>query len=214
MNQDNIASYKTAESMGMSFLHLYTTKQGETCKVYRITRKEWKAISDTLIFSDELSIVKLNKSMYYDVWQNSLDDNNRQFVPDEVFETLDIATEVVDQLIECYQSEEGPFVYAVIRNEDKKNLGYVQLIPIDEGYEIGYHIAKQYCGHGYATKAVELFLEYLKHNSTLKEIIGVALMDNVASRKVLLKNGFIVTFEGEDQYQGNKRNIIKTIRKL
>ena len=42
MNQDNLPSYKTAEANGITFLHLYTTPQGEVCRVYRITRKEWE----------------------------------------------------------------------------------------------------------------------------------------------------------------------------
>ena len=156
----------------------------------------------------------MNTTMYFDVWQNSLDENNRRFVPDEVFETLDDAKEVVDQLIACYQSEEGPFVYTVIRNEDGKNIGYVQLIKIDEGWEIGYHIAQSYCGNGYATEAVMLFLNYLKQNKNLKEIYGVALADNFASRKVLTKNGFELIYEGNGMYQGKIRNIIKTIKQL
>ena len=45
MDKDNIPSYKTAEANGMTFLHLYKTKQGEVCRVYRITRKEWEGLS-------------------------------------------------------------------------------------------------------------------------------------------------------------------------
>ena len=43
MDKDNLPSYKTAEANGMTFLHLFTTKSGEVCRVYRITRKEWEA---------------------------------------------------------------------------------------------------------------------------------------------------------------------------
>lgn len=42
MDKDNLPSYKTAEANGMRFLHLYTTKDGEICRVYRITREEWQ----------------------------------------------------------------------------------------------------------------------------------------------------------------------------
>lgn len=42
MDEDNIASYKTAESMGMKYLHLYTARDGSVCRVYNITREEWK----------------------------------------------------------------------------------------------------------------------------------------------------------------------------
>lgn len=168
----------------------------------------------TLIKNDRLSITCLDTSMYYDVWQNSLDENNRKFVPDEVFETLEAATEVVDQLIECYQSDDGPFVYAVIRNSDKANIGYVQLIQIEEGWEIGYHIAQKYCGNGYATEAVSLFLKYLKDNKNINRIYGIALALNKASRRVLEKNGFALIFEGKGLYQGEQREIIKMIKEL
>ncbi len=44
MNKDNLPSYKTAEVNGMTFRHMYITKNGETCRVYSITRKEWKNV--------------------------------------------------------------------------------------------------------------------------------------------------------------------------
>ena len=167
-----------------------------------------------LIRNDSISIVYLEESMSCDVWQNSLDEDNRKFVPDEVFETLEEAQDVVKALINSYSHEDGPFIYAVIRNIDSANLGYVQLVKINEGYEIGYHIAKRYTGHGYATEAVNLFLDYLKNNSNLKEIYGVALATNKASRRVLEKAGFKLYFEGMDLYQGKRRKIIKTVKAL
>lgn len=156
----------------------------------------------------------MDETMYYDVWQNSLDEDNRRFVPDEVFETLEDAKEVVDQLISCYDTEEGPFVYAVIRNNDYANIGYVQLIQIEEGWEIGYHIAKKYTGNGYATEAVKLFLNFLRDNTGVKDLYGIALADNKASRRVLEKCGFILFFEGRGQYQGRERKIIRTLIKI
>ena len=167
----------------------------------------------TLISNDVLSINYMNMNMCYDVWKNSLDEDNKKFVPDEVFETLDEAKEVVAQIIQSYQSESGPFVYAVTRNSDEANLGYVQLVKIKEGWEIGYHIAKKYTGNGYATTAVKLFLEHLK-NGGYKQIYGVALASNKASRRVLEKTGFKLFFEGYGTYQGRKRKIIRTLINL
>ena len=46
MEVDNMPSYKTAEANGMTFLHLYKAKDGSTCKVYRITRQEWKLLKN------------------------------------------------------------------------------------------------------------------------------------------------------------------------
>lgn len=184
--------------------------------------QDWKNIvnkdilqnNSVLIENDNLQIVKMNKSMYFDIYQNSLDEDNRKYVPDEVFDSLEEASEVVNQIINCYDSEDGPFVYTVIRKKDNANLGYVQLVKIEEGWEIGYHIAKIFTGNGYATEAVNLFLNYIKNNTNLKQIIGIALATNKASRRVLEKCGFELIYEGNGLYQGRKRKIIKTIKHL
>lgn len=42
MDINNLPSSKTAEANGMTFQHLYTTSDGEVCKVYRIKRSEWE----------------------------------------------------------------------------------------------------------------------------------------------------------------------------
>lgn len=165
----------------------------------------------TIIEGKRLTITQMDLSMVNDVWQNSLDEDNRRFVPDEVFETIEDATDVVNFIISRYESEDGPFIYALIRNDDHANIGYVQLVNIGEGYEIGYHIAKKYTNNGYATEAVKLFLEYLKNNVDIKELYGIALADNKASVRVLEKCGFKKFFEGEGPYQGEQRNIVKTI---
>ena len=164
--------------------------------------------------NSHIYLAYLEEGMAKDIHQNSLDEDNKRFVPDEVFETEEIAKEVINDLILSYQNKEGPFVYAIIRKEDMKNIGYVQLVNISEGWEIGYHIAKQYTGKGFATEAVNLYLDHLKNNTDIKEVYGVALLENKASLKVLNKCGFIKYFEGIDLYQGNKREIVKTIRKL
>lgn len=179
-----------------------------------IVNKDILCDKQIIIENDRLQIVRMNQSMCYDVYRNSQDDNNRKYVPDEVFDSLEEASEVVNQIINCYDSEDGPFVYAVIRKKDNVNLGYVQLVKIEEGWEIGYHIAEIYTGNGYATEAVNLFMDYIKNSTDLKQIIGIALATNKASRRVLEKCGFESIYEGTGLYQGRKRKIIKTIKHL
>lgn len=186
-------------------------------KIAADLRNKYKDIAqsaDVLVEDDNMQIVKMNKSMYYDVYRNSQDEDNRKYVPDEVFGSLEEASEVVNQIIANYESEDGPFVYAVIRKKDNYNIGYVQLVKIEEGWEIGYHIAKIYTGNGYATEAVKLFLGHIKNNSNLKQVFGIALAANKASRRVLEKCGFELIYEGDGLYQGSKRKIIKTIKIL
>ena len=179
-----------------------------------IVNKEILCNKQIIIENDRLQIVKMNKSMYFDIYQNSLDKDNRKYVPDEVFDCLEEASEVVNHFISAYGSEDGPFVYSVIRKKDNINLGYVQLVKLEEGWEIGYHIAAIFTGNGYATEAVNLFIKYIQNNTNVKQIFGIALATNKASRRVLDKCGFELIYEGNGLYQGRKRKIVKTIKHL
>lgn len=179
-----------------------------------IVNKDILCNKQIIIENDRLQIVKMDKSMYFDIYQNSLDKDNRKYVPDEVFDCLEEASEVVNHIISAYGSEDGPFVYSVIRKKDNVNLGYVQLVKLEEGWEIGYHIAAIFTGNGYATEAVNLFIKYIQNNTNVKQIFGIALAANKASRRVLEKCGFELIYEGIGLYQGRKRKIVKTIKHL
>lgn len=165
-----------------------------------------------LIKTKRLTITDFTPDMAYDVHINSLDEDNRRFVPDEVFETVDEARETVEFLISRYGGNEGPFVHPVLL-EDNTNIGYVQLVEINDGWEIGYHIAKKFTGNGYATEAVTAFLPYMLDKMKLREIIGICLSDNLASKKVMQKCGFKFEFEGIGDYQGEKKSIARYIYK-
>ena len=41
MLKDNVPSYKTAEAIGMKYLHNYVDKKGNDCRVYCLTRQDW-----------------------------------------------------------------------------------------------------------------------------------------------------------------------------
>ena len=161
-----------------------------------IVNKDILCNKQIIIENDRLQIVKMDKSMYFDIYQNSLDKDNRKYVPDEVFDCLEEASEVVNHIISAYGSEDGPFVYSAIRKKDNINLGYVQLVKLEEGWEIGYHIAAIFTGNGYATEAVNLFIKYIQNNTNVKQIFGIALAANKASRRVLEKCGFELIYEG------------------
>ena len=129
-----------------------------------------------LLETDRLIITEMTMDMAPDVHKNSLDEDTRRFVPDEVFETLDDAKETIEFLMSQYGSIEGPLVYAVIIKDENKNIGYVQLVPIGEGkWEIGYHIAKAFTGKGYATEAVKAFLPVMSEKVGTNEVYGIRL---------------------------------------
>ena len=114
-----------------------------------------------------------------------------------------------------YGKYEGPLVYPVITKDADENIGYVQMVPIDDGiWEIGYHIAKKYTGNGYATEAVKAFIPVMIKAIGINEVHGICLSENAASKRVLIKSGFEPVFEGLGDYQGEKREVFRSIWRL
>ena len=168
-----------------------------------------------LVETERLSIVEMTMDMAMDVHKNSLDEDTRRFVPDEVFETLEDAKETVAFLMSQYGSADGPLVYAVILKDGDQNIGYVQLVPIGEGkWEIGYHVAKPYTCKGYATEAITAFLPIMAEKVGIKEVYGIRLLKNAASGRVLEKCGFKTFFVGEGEYHNGVYEISKSVWKL
>lgn len=56
--------------------------------------------------------------------------------------------------------------------------------------ELGYRIGENYTNLGYASEAVRLVLDKAFHTYGLNRIIAGTATDNLASQRVLLKNGF------------------------
>ena len=164
------------------------------------------------IETKRLMITEFTLDMASAVQENSVDEDNKRFVPDEVWETKEEAEETIRFLISQYGSFNGPLVYPIILKATKDNIGYVQLCPIDNGkWEIGYHIAKKYTGNGYATEAVKVFLPVIARYVNINEIYGICLAENKASRSVMRKCGFENVFTGIGLYQGKEQKIVKNV---
>ena len=69
--------------------------------------------------------------------------------------------------------------------------------------ELGYRIGENYTNLGYASEAVKLVLERAFHTYGLNRIIAGTATDNLASKRVLLKNGFTFIRNIENDLQMN-----------
>ena len=161
------------------------------------------------IETERLIILEFTIDMAEAVHLNSLDEDNRRFVPDEVFETVEDAADTVGFLMSVYENGDGPLVYPVLL-KDGTYIGYVQAVPFDDGtWEVGYHIGASFTKQGYATEAVKAFLPVIMPKLGISQIAGICLADNKASVKVMERCGFIKEFEGVGPYQGADRNICR-----
>ena len=156
--------------------------------------------------AQRLYIAPFTLDMAQSVHLNSLDADNRKFVPDEVFETKEIAEEVLKSLISFYDVTGKPKVYAIVLN-DGQQIGHVQAAPIKKGWEIGYHVGEAYTGNGYAKEAVNVFLPFIMKHLSISEIIGICHAGNMASRKVMEGCGFTLVNERLGFYQWKIKKI-------
>lgn len=163
------------------------------------------------IQTERLTIAPLEESMAQVLHELSLDEDNRRFVPDEVFETPQMALQVIRELRSAYH-QEGPQVYAVLWKETL--IGYVQAVPAEDGWEIGYHIGKAYTGQGFASEAVKAFLPVIMQELSAKEMQGICLRDNAASIRVLERCDFQKQFDGMGMYQGEERHICRYLFRM
>lgn len=68
--------------------------------------------------------------------------------------------------------------------------------------EVGYAIAKEFWGKGYAAEAARVFLDYGFKNLNLEKIVAVAYPKNTGSRRVMEKLG--MNYVGTGNFYGKK----------
>ena len=168
------------------------------------------AMGDLRIKTERLLITKFDESMAASVHFNSLDEDNRRFLPDEVFETIEKAQDVIQFLIRCYSENGGPFVYPVLLSAGNENIGHVQAVSLNNGsWEVGYHIAKKYTENGYAAEAVKAFVPVITKLLGISGIWGICRTDNIASCRVLEKSGFELQHKMIANYHGEQHEVCK-----
>ena len=97
--------------------------------------------------------------------------------------TLDDA----DEWLKIVDNEE--FNLNIFLNDDL--IGGIGLTPAeDDFYELGYWLGVEYWEQGYATESVRGLLNYAKSNMPCEKFKANVYKENVASAKVLEKNGF------------------------
>ncbi|WP_298140653.1 GNAT family N-acetyltransferase [Flavobacterium sp.] len=70
-------------------------------------------------------------------------------------------------------------------------IGHYRIQPENHRCEIGYMILPQYNGQGITTEAIKAVLEYGFEDLNMHSIEAVIDPDNIASERVLQKNGFV-----------------------
>lgn len=97
--------------------------------------------------------------------------------------------------IEAHWDEHGWGLWAVEVPEDVPFVGYVGLWPAeyiaDGMVEVGWRLAREHWGHGYATEAGREALQFGFSDVGLTEIVSFTVPQNVRSRRVMERIGLV-----------------------
>ena len=94
----------------------------------------------------------------------------------------------------------------LIRDSQGMMVGRINLSVLESDRktaELGYRIGEKYTNLGYASEAVKLVLDKAFHTYGLNRIVTGTATDNLASKRVLLKNGFTFSRIIENDLQVN-----------
>jgi [ribosomal protein S5]-alanine N-acetyltransferase len=112
------------------------------------------------------------------------------FISDRGDEFFDQFTERHNALLA--EQEAGVCAFHVLVGEDGSVLGRFNLVDIQDGTaELGYRVAQHVAGRGVATATVRELCRLAAARYGLRTLRARVTRDNVASRKVLAKAGFV-----------------------
>jgi ribosomal-protein-alanine N-acetyltransferase len=114
--------------------------------------------------------------------------------------------EDVKQLLERFQKiqrEHALILHALVKKDTNQLIGHCGYLPLldKKGYELLYAIEPSFWGKGYATEAGAAAISYAKDHYDWDRIYAMVYPENLASRKVLLKLGFV--HEAYEEHSGN-----------
>jgi RimJ/RimL family protein N-acetyltransferase len=93
-------------------------------------------------------------------------------------------------------AEHGMGKFAIERKSDSAFIGRAGFSPFEGEPEIGYSLAHEHWGQGYASEIAMGLRDWFFANRADDKFIGFAHMDNAASRRVLQKIGMTETHQG------------------
>ena len=109
------------------------------------------------------------------------------------------------------QVKGGSYFY-LIKDEDSSILGRINLVDIDESDKIGYlgyRVGQAHTGKGIANKALKILVETITNEEVI-QVKAKTTTNNIASQRVLEKNGFerIGTSSEEFEMNGQRLSFI------
>ena len=163
---------------------------------------------ETLIETPRLKMREFCLDDIDEVYEFSIHSDVTRYTGDTgTVNTREDAKKLITDLWQVEYKKYGYARYALIHKGDDRVIGFcgIKYEPHLGGPDIGYRMLPQYWGHGLGMEAAKAILEYARAHLGLNRIIGEAIVENVASNKILANLGFsFVKCYEEDGFQINR----------
>ena len=104
---------------------------------------------------------------------------------------------------------QGLSYFYLIKNKNGLILGRINLVDIDKSQNlghVGYRVGKVYTGKGIASKALKILIKTMSKQG-IKQLLAKTTTNNIASQKVLEKNGFMHAVISTDEFKMNGQSL-------
>ena len=113
-------------------------------------------------------------------------------------EVLAMLAGLAGQIAEAF----SPAAWLIVADDQLVGLLSATAVPDDGRLQIGYGIAPGAQGRGHATAAVAALREWALRDHRLRALLAETRTDNIASQRVLERNGFVKIGERLDEEDG------------
>lgn len=140
-----------------------------------------------------LLLRKLAKTDFAEVMELRGDKETMKYIPKPLITNEQEALNHIKMIDDKIESNVGINWAITVKGSSKLIgiIGHYKIQPENHRCEIGYMILKKYWGKGIVTEAIDVVLKYGFEDLNMHSIEAVIDPENIASEKVLLKNGFI-----------------------
>ncbi|MFJ7889907.1 GNAT family N-acetyltransferase [Lysinibacillus xylanilyticus] len=105
------------------------------------------------------------------------------------------------------EQQENKSKFYLVRDNSDKIIGRINLVDIDttnDTAEVGYRVGQEYGGKGIGARALKLLLET---EISVTKIKAKTTTNNIASLRVLEKNGFTQVSTSDDEFEMNGKKL-------
>lgn len=146
-----------------------------------------------LFETEHLKVRKFNIADAQCLYENHLEAEIKEWIPNESYADLEEAKSAIDFYINCVENEHLPYVLAIALKKTGELIGDVGVNEVEgnsQEVEIGYSICKKHSGKGYATEMVRAMTDFVVQKFGIKVLYGRVMHGNHASVRVMEKNGY------------------------